>query len=216
MEYSLGFHPKPRMSFCPALRLGWGSLGELLEVRLEDALAEADLVERLNRAAPEGLEFLSARGLEDADPGMSRLVKVADYAVLLPRGGPSEDGLRERMALLGAGAPLGIVRRRNGSDAHLLAEPGRILDLRLEGAREVFLRVRIDLAGSPRPDEVALFLSEGPAGEATTAPGAAGLLAAAPATVNRLALWALDSKGALVSPLNLELLRHRGSSLPPA
>ena len=41
--YSVGFHPKPDLSFGPALGLGIPSLGELLDVKLVDDVAPAEL-----------------------------------------------------------------------------------------------------------------------------------------------------------------------------
>src|SRR3954465_7953652 len=54
--YSKGFHPKPEMSFGPALSLGVASLDEYLDVLLIDAPAAAELLARLNRAASGGIE----------------------------------------------------------------------------------------------------------------------------------------------------------------
>ena len=45
--YSVGFHPKPELSFGPALGLGIPSLGELLDVKLIDRVPAAELVRRL-------------------------------------------------------------------------------------------------------------------------------------------------------------------------
>src|SRR5262249_27203567 len=80
----LGFHPKPKMTFSPALPLGWASLGELLDICLEDVLEPGEaLLERLNRSSPEGIEFLKAVKLLGEDPPLSRLLHAAEYAVEL-------------------------------------------------------------------------------------------------------------------------------------
>src|SRR4029077_6008443 len=58
MIYSKGFHPKPDMSFGPALGLGIHSLSEIVDLRLEETeggmLSPVELQARLQAAAPEG------------------------------------------------------------------------------------------------------------------------------------------------------------------
>src|SRR5438105_394366 len=56
-----GFHPTPRMVFALSLPLGADGLNEVLEVELTQPLEAADVLDRLNRQAPVGLEFISAK-----------------------------------------------------------------------------------------------------------------------------------------------------------
>jgi len=56
-----GFHPTPRMVFALSLPLGADGLNEVLEVELTEPLEASDVRERLNRQAPVGLEFTSAK-----------------------------------------------------------------------------------------------------------------------------------------------------------
>lgn len=79
--YTEGFHPKPDMSFGPALALGLASLDEYLDIKLIDAPAPDELLERLNRAAVQGLEFTGAAMLGPNDPGLSKLITSAVYVV---------------------------------------------------------------------------------------------------------------------------------------
>ena len=58
--YSEGFHPKPELSFGPALGLGIPSLGELVDVTLVDDVAPDELLRRLARVTLDGIEFLEA------------------------------------------------------------------------------------------------------------------------------------------------------------
>jgi len=61
--YSVGYHPKPELSFGPALGLGIPSLGELLDVKLIDRIAPADLARRLQDVTLDGIDFLGAASL---------------------------------------------------------------------------------------------------------------------------------------------------------
>ena len=56
-----GFHPTPRMVFALSLPLGADGLNEVLEVELTTPLDAEDVRTRLNRQAPVGLEFTSAK-----------------------------------------------------------------------------------------------------------------------------------------------------------
>ncbi len=83
LRYSEGFHPKPDLSFGPALSLGVASLYEVVDARLIDAPPLAELVERLARVTPPGLAFCDAVELEPGDPPISAIVTAADYVVAL-------------------------------------------------------------------------------------------------------------------------------------
>ncbi|MCK6536669.1 MAG: TIGR03960 family B12-binding radical SAM protein [Polyangiaceae bacterium] len=95
--YSIGFHPKPEISFGPALSLGVASLGEWVDVLLIDA--PDDLLERLNRAVPPGLHFTEALPLGPNDPGINKLLDGASYVIALGEELPDVEGkIRDFMA----------------------------------------------------------------------------------------------------------------------
>ncbi|HVU03241.1 MAG TPA: TIGR03960 family B12-binding radical SAM protein [Polyangiaceae bacterium] len=112
--YTRGFHPKPDMTFSPALSLGIASLEEYLDVRLIGAPSEEELVERLNRVASAGVRFTAAVRLGPNDPRVTSLIESARYVVALARpalaalGGPS---VAERIAAFEA-LPEIVVRRK--------------------------------------------------------------------------------------------------------
>jgi radical SAM family uncharacterized protein len=79
LYYSSGFHPKPELSFGPALGLGIPSFGELCDLKLAEDVEATTLGARLNRVTLDGIEFLGAVRLMDGDrtlggvlPGGSR------------------------------------------------------------------------------------------------------------------------------------------------
>ncbi len=79
--YTEGFHPKPDMSFAPALALGVASLGEYIDVKLIDPPDPEELLLRLNQAASAGVEFLGAAFLGDQDPGLAKIIDEARYVI---------------------------------------------------------------------------------------------------------------------------------------
>ena len=88
MVYTQGFHPKPDMTFGPALSLGVPSLSEYVDLRLDAVYDEAqlaDLLTRMNAGAPGGLAFRGAALLGDTDPGVAKLVTGARYALVWAR-----------------------------------------------------------------------------------------------------------------------------------
>ncbi|MDF2695806.1 MAG: Fe-S oxidoreductase, partial [Labilithrix sp.] len=104
--YTSGFHPKPDMTFSPALSLGVASLAEILDVKLTVDVDPSALADELTRSSPEGLVWKAGTLLGPTDSGVSKAVDGARYAVGIPR-----------RAL----APL-------GGEARLAAEVQRVLD----------------------------------------------------------------------------------------
>jgi len=92
--YSEGFHPKPELSFGPALSLGIASLDEYVDAKLIDAPEPETLLARLNAACPEGLSFRAVTRLSAADPTISRILTGARYVIGLAESALAEVGGR--------------------------------------------------------------------------------------------------------------------------
>jgi radical SAM family uncharacterized protein/radical SAM-linked protein len=86
--HSRGFHPKPEMSFSPALSLGIASLGELVDVVFAGDVDADDVRRRLSEVAPEGIQFTGAWALEPARRSLAKLINGFDVAIL-----PAPDGI---------------------------------------------------------------------------------------------------------------------------
>jgi radical SAM-linked protein len=162
LYYSVGFHPKPELSFGPALGLGIPSLGELVDVTLVDELEPAELLARLGRVTLEGVGFLEAVRLRDGDRALGRVIAEAQFAARLP---PEADA-GAALARAAGDAPLVVKResdkglartvdvRRTLRGIDALDEAGvrRRLDW-LHGDLLAF-RVGVSHEGSARPIEV--------------------------------------------------------------
>jgi radical SAM-linked protein len=100
--YSKGFHPKPEMSFGPALSLGVASLDEFMDVSLIDAPAPEQLLVRLNAAASGGIAFKNVQMLSNNDRVITTIVTGARYVIALAESALAELGgvpeLERRMA----------------------------------------------------------------------------------------------------------------------
>jgi radical SAM family uncharacterized protein/radical SAM-linked protein len=101
MYYTSGFHPKPDMSFGPALQLGVSSLVEAIDVKIAGSIDPDALIPELNKACPSGLRFLKGIPLGPMDPSASRIVDAADYALVFARNSldvfGGEVGLQQRV-----------------------------------------------------------------------------------------------------------------------
>lgn len=174
--YTKGFHPKPDMSFGPALPLGTASLEEFLDIKLVDAPSEEEVLRGLARAASPGLRFTSVQRLSDSDPGLMKIIDEARYAVLLPR------PVLERRGLLATFPELvrafveresaTVVREVKGIKRNVDVKAG-VLEFGLLGEDDaaavsragivgdlvgLAVKLRVDPAGSVRPSEVVAAL----------------------------------------------------------
>jgi radical SAM-linked protein len=118
LYYSNGFHPKPDMTFGPALSLGVASLCETVDVKLSVDIDAAALLDALSEGAQPGLRFVGGARLGPRDAAITRVIDGARYAVgipraaIAPRGG--ETWLRDRVALALEASNLPVVRRIDG------------------------------------------------------------------------------------------------------
>jgi radical SAM family uncharacterized protein/radical SAM-linked protein len=208
--YSQGFHPKPEMTFGPALSLGVSSLGEAVDVRIAADIDPAAILEALSEGGHAGLRFVGGIRLGPGDAAISRVIDTARYAVGIPRAVVASLGgdawLRERVEAALAARELPVVRRIDGI--------GKRVDVR-EFLRE--LRVA--------PDDVASLARAGIVGDLVTLAaevevrGSGGVKIAEvvevvlgdaelPHRAVRVALGARTAAGVLLSPLALDSLRQ--------
>ncbi len=116
--YTEGFHPKPAMSYGPALSLGIASLDEHIDCKLIDAPDPEALAAQLSAAAPGGMRFLEAKKLGPDDPRLARVISGARYVIALPEialgshGGRA--GLEEAVAKFLATGSLSVRRTIKG------------------------------------------------------------------------------------------------------
>jgi len=197
--YSIGFHPKPELSFGPALGLGIPSLGELADVKLVDDLPAEEVARRLARVSLEGIEILDVARVGEGDRALGRVLTESEMIARLPAGVDVDAAL----ARFAGGEPLTVRRESDKGIARTvdvrrsLRRCERFEDAaarrRLgwdEGAMIAF-GVSVTNEGSARPGEVVTALCGAEAAEA--------------ADLARLALWG-DER---VDPLRIAELRRR-------
>ena len=113
--YSQGFHPKPDMTFGPALSLGVASLCEVVDVKIAADVDAAALCAALGDGAQVGMRFVGGARLGPQDAGAARVIDAASYAVGVPRSVVEARGgvawLRERVAAVMEATEQVVVRR---------------------------------------------------------------------------------------------------------
>jgi radical SAM family uncharacterized protein/radical SAM-linked protein len=164
MAYSQGYHPKPRVSFGPALPVGVASSCEHLDLELVGTHAPRAIADRLAAALPEGLEVLEAAALEPGAPSISASLRAVHYVAEFT-GDWAKQELAERIrafhdrdGLTLTRAAKGKPRRRGEKIARGKAREIDLKDivthLALEGEGRVAFSLKADPSGSAKPAEV--------------------------------------------------------------
>ncbi len=173
LYYSAGFHPKPEMTFAPALSLGIASLDEYVDVKIDADVPFdlADLPARLNAVSELGLEFTDAIVLGDVDRRVTRVIDEAVYVAGVPHLALAElgldlEGLRARVSeRLAAGQ---LVVRRDIEGIGKDVDVGRfLLGVEVGAGGEVLARAGI--AGRLAPVRLRLAITGGGAAKPSEA-----------------------------------------------
>ena len=116
MAYSQGFAPHPLVSFGLALPTGCESLGEYLDVRLDEPVhgetPVAELPGALSLLLPEGIDVEAAAFVPEAEGSLQQEVASCDW-VLEVLGVPDEE-LQERVEQVLSAPTLEVRRQRKG------------------------------------------------------------------------------------------------------
>jgi radical SAM family uncharacterized protein/radical SAM-linked protein len=178
VAYSQGYHPKPRVSFGPALPVGAESLCEYLDLELIGTCDAAEMGDRLAAQLPEGMAILEARVLDPRAPSVNESMRAVHYRIEFPEGWSTEE-LSLRIQDFHA-ADQAVVRRAAPPKAkdkkrqnRFAAPKEKAIDLKhivthlsLEGPGRVAFSLKADPSGSAKPAEVlaAVFGDGGPPG----------------------------------------------------
>jgi radical SAM-linked protein len=218
LKYSIGFHPKPELSFGPALGLGIPSLGELLDVKLGEPIAASELARRLQLVTLDGVNWLGGVALGHNDRALGRVIARAEFWARLPAGISARPGVE----IATGGQPITVKRRGEGSGV------GRMIDV-----RRALVSMATPVAGTLETTRACRQLEWDPSGEseadlvrfhlAVSAEGSAkpievieslwGPDVAAQTSIARVALWGTDGNR-LIDPLDADSLRQAVSIVP--
>ncbi len=180
VAYSQGFHPKPRVSFGPALPVGVESRCEHLDLDLIGTADPAPVAARLAAELPAGLRVLGAEQVAPGAPSISESIRAAHYRAEFPRDAWTDEALTHSVEAFHAAERAVVTRsgppktRRPGHQQKVAAGRQREIDLKqivthlaVEGRFGVAFSLRTDPSGSAKPAEAlaAIF------GDGTVPPG---------------------------------------------
>ncbi len=167
MAYSQGYHPKPKVSFGPALPVGVESRCELIDVELVGPADPAAIEARLSPQLPEGLPLVAVELLEPGAPSIGETLRALHYLATFPVPAWTDEALEARIAAFHGGERNVVHRapppRKGDRRRHqkIAGEAGREIDLNrlvthlaLDGPARVAFSLKVDPSGSARPAEV--------------------------------------------------------------
>ena len=164
VAFSEGYHPKPRVSFGPALPVGLESQAEYLDLELVGVQDPTEAARRLGAALPRGLSVLEAYRIDPRTPSLSESVRSVHYRVEFPEGWSAE-ALAQRIDDFHS-AEQSVVRRtapprpRDKKRNQRFAAPRE---------REIDLKEMVTHLSVEGPGRVAFSLKAGPSGSAKPA-----------------------------------------------
>jgi radical SAM-linked protein len=165
MAYSQGFHPKPRVSFGPALPVGVESRCEYLDLELVGLHEPEAIAARLAGSLPPDLAVEEATIIDARAPSISASMRAVHYLAEFPLDW-SRDTLTQRIedfhrraeATIVRATPKGSERKRGEKIAQGKAREidlkNIVTHLALEGESRVAFSLRADPSGSAKPAEV--------------------------------------------------------------
>ena len=166
VAFSQGYHPKPRVSFGPALPVGVESLCEYLDLELVGTADPADVAARLGRELPEGLAIRDAERVDPRAPSVIEAQRAVHYRADLRPAGLDDDEIARRIEAFHEAEQSVVTRaappkNRRVGRRKVAARPGREIDLKdlvthlaAEGDGSVAFSLRADPSGSAKPAEV--------------------------------------------------------------
>jgi radical SAM family uncharacterized protein/radical SAM-linked protein len=165
VAYSQGYHPKPRVSFGPALPVGIESLCEHMDLDLHGSADAADVGARLSRELPKELEVLEAEEIDPSEESVSQALRAVHYRVRFPEEDWGEDALARCVEAF-RGAERSVVTRASPPKARRSKRPQKVAE---KGGREINLKEMVTHLAVEGPDTVAFSLRADPSGSAKPA-----------------------------------------------
>jgi radical SAM family uncharacterized protein/radical SAM-linked protein len=152
LAYSQGYHPKPKVSFGPALPVGVGSVDEYVDFETRFEIDRAEFSSRMRDCSPAGLRFVALRRLEPGEGSLQEEINIARYSIEMPDSSRRDD-LLSRFGRARQEGRLTVSRVRKGRAEEVEIDPGRF-DLVTDDGRSALLTMPIGHGVSIRPAEL--------------------------------------------------------------
>ena len=161
VAFSQGFNPRPRFHTAAALPLGFTSECEILDLWLNEPIEPAEVVERLQKNGPPGLQIGETAIIPLNLPALQTQVNTAEYHAVL-REIPSEVNLPEALETLLAASELQRVWRNKPYDLRPLITSLELSDSNDGEAPTLRMQLSAREGATGRPEEVLAALGLDP------------------------------------------------------
>lgn len=151
VAYTVGFHPRIRISFGPALALGHSSVCEWMDIDMADDVDVNDVARRLSAALPVGCEIQSTRLLESGARALQAAVQRGCYRVVLARDETEPDDLPARIDAFLARQEIPLQKKNKVVNLRAFVHELRISE---PTPPTLEMALRVGQEGSVRPEDV--------------------------------------------------------------
>ena len=118
LSFTLGFSPRPKVSFGLALSVGHESDAEYLDFELAEPIPLEPLAQAISAALPEGIEVIAVTALADRAPALQEAVTMVEWEIELTAEGDaglaSPEVVHQRVEALMEAPTLVLERVRKG------------------------------------------------------------------------------------------------------
>lgn len=169
LAFSEGFNPHPRVSFASALAVGVTSEGEYLDLQLREDLSSQEVIERVNKVLPSGLNILAAVPVTQRKESLMALINRARYRVKVDFGEPvagkaveQVERVEQMIATVTALSSYLILRQGKKRVREVDIRPG-LFELvgKVAGGKLILeMEVQTGSEGNIRPEEILVMVRE--------------------------------------------------------
>lgn len=159
LAFTSGHRPVPRMSFGPALSLGFASHGEYMDIDLAEPWTSDRVRDALNRELPDGLIVLEAESHERGTPTIDHALASFTYSVTLDRLSAtrlSDDEITTRLAAFANATTFPVTKQIKGRARTIDARAS--VTIRQSARRTLQIETAVTRAGTLKPHHVVATL----------------------------------------------------------
>ena len=153
LQYSQGFHPQPRIQIANPLPLGIIGERELIDIWLVDEEKPAEIVRRINKGLPEGMQVTNIEQVEETGPSLPKQIDASEYRVDLLDPAYSADNLVKIAKEMLSKDNLPRVRNRKAYDLRPLIQELSVQEME-EGNVVILMKMPSNSSQTGRPEEV--------------------------------------------------------------
>lgn len=159
VNYSQGYSPHAKISFSPALGLGIESYAEVIDIDTSEEIPPEEMIARLNKALPEGIEILSCEIAEKL-PAISTTMTHSKYEFVLEEDFMQRMEVEKALEAMRAAEEIIIMKKNKKKKKEVeLDVRGRIFDCTLRN-QSIYGTIQNSIDGALKPTEFLDILNQ--------------------------------------------------------